>query len=232
MSTGRCIARIAARWMKGYPLRMPAFRYLFAVDPSLTCSGWVLFRVADGEIASVGKIKSAPASVPLAERLRAIQDSISTIFAKIGLGENDLLVCEAATTMKDPHNALKVEQVRTIFESVARARLVRVPGRINPRSVQQEVMGLSGKQVPRAEVKSTAVKTAEFLYSSALRRLGLADGGEPLSKHQDIVDAMLVGRLALIRIQAARDGALSIESMFQSLDRGRGRSWRVKACGL
>jgi hypothetical protein len=67
------------------------------------------------------------------------------------------MVCEAATTVRDPHNALKVETVRAMFESVARGRLVGVPGRINPRSVQFEVMGLSGKQLPRAEVKDMAI---------------------------------------------------------------------------
>ena len=210
---------------------MHQFRYLLAVDPSLTCSGWALFRVGDGEVTSVGKIKGAPPSVPLTERLRAIQSTIETIFLKTGLGSQDLLVCEAPTTVKDPHNALKVEQVRTIFESVARARSVTVPGRINPRSVQQEVMGLYGKQLRRAEVKATAVKTAEYLYSPALRRLGLMQEGIPLSRHQDIVDALLIGRLALIRLQAAHVGEQRLESMFQANERGRGRSWRVKSCG-
>ncbi len=209
---------------------MNEYRYLLAVDPSLTCSGWVLFRVGDGEITSVGKIKSAPPSVPMAERLRGVQSNVETVLERLNLGSDDVLVCEAPTTMKDPHNALKVEQVRTIFESVARARRVTVPGRVATRSVHFEIMGLVGKQLPRDEVKASAVRTAEYLYAEPLKRLGLLRADVPLKKHQDIVDALLIGRLALSRIQAARDALVPLESMFQGQARTNRASWRVRGC--
>jgi Holliday junction resolvasome RuvABC endonuclease subunit len=129
---------------------MALYRSLLAVDPSLTCSGWALFSIPNGSIVSVGKVRSDPPSVPMADRLRSLQDRVEGLLGHLNLGADDLLVCEAATTVKDPHNALKVETVRAMFEAVARARAVGVPGRVNPRSVQFEVMGLRGKQLPRA----------------------------------------------------------------------------------
>jgi Holliday junction resolvasome RuvABC endonuclease subunit len=209
---------------------MNEYRNLLAVDPSLTCSGWVLFRVRDGAVTSAGKIKSAPSRVQLAERLRGVQANIEAVLQRLNLGSGDVLVCEAPTTMKDPLNALKVEQVRSIFESVARTRQVTVPGRVASRSVQFEVMGLVGKQLPRSEVKATALRTAEYLYSESLRRLGLLREDVPLKRHQDIVDALLIGRLALSRIHAAREATVSLESMFQTQTRTNRNSWRVKGC--
>lgn len=211
---------------------MSVYRYLLAVDPSLTCSGWALFVVKDGSIASVGKIKGAPASIPMAERLLAIQQSIEALFSKLGLGAPDILLCEAPTTIRDPHNAFKVEQVRSMFETLARRRSLSVPGRVNPRSVHYEIMGLHGKQLPRDQIKASAVKTVEYLYTSALTALGVMGNGVSLSKHQDIVDALLVGRLGLTRIQAAQDGKLSLEAMFQNTERRSRGSWRVKSCGI
>lgn len=209
---------------------MTSFRYLLAIDPSLTCSGWALFSVPHGSITAVGKVRSDPPSVPMGERLRTLQDRISALLEKLGVGSGDILVCEAATTVKDPHNALKVESVRSIFESLARGRGASVPGRVNPRSVHHEVIGLKGQQLPRVQVKALAVRTAELLYSADLVRLGLASA--QLSRHQDIVDALLVGRLALTRVHSALDGEMSLEAQFQVAKPQRRSSWRVRASGV
>jgi Holliday junction resolvasome RuvABC endonuclease subunit len=208
---------------------MNQYRSLLAVDPSLTCSGWALFTVRNGAVTAVGKIKSDPPAVPMSERLKSLQERIETVFSRLALGSDDILVCEAPTTVKDPHNALKVENVRSIFEAVARARAVTVPGRINPRSVHFEVMGLTGKQLPRQEVKAMALRTAEYLYQPELTKLGFA--GEDLKGHQDIVDALLIGRLALTRVQSAHDGGFPLEAVFQGAVQQRRTSWRVKASG-
>ena len=210
---------------------MSVYRNLLAVDPSLTCSGWVLLGVEKGLVLSAGKIKGQAPSFPMAERLRVLQQDIEALFSDLRLSPLDVLVCEAATTVKDPHNALKVEQVRSMFESVARARGVVVPGRVNPRSVHYEIMGLRGKQMPRHEVKATARKTVAYLYGEELAKIGLAGNETELERHQDIVDALLIGRLALIRINSAREASLSIESLFQTNERARNRSWRMKSCG-
>jgi Holliday junction resolvasome RuvABC endonuclease subunit len=206
---------------------MSSYRSLLAVDPSLTCSGWALFSICDGKIRSVGKVRSDPPSLSMGARLRTLQERIELVLEKIGLSAGDLLVCEAATTVKDPHNALKVENVRSIFETVARNRAVTVPGRINPRSVHYEVMGLKGKQLPRAEVKQAAVRTVEFLYSDQLIDLGI--GAEKLERHQDIVDAILIGRLALTRIQSATNASFPIEDLFAPRQGQKRSSWRVKS---
>jgi Holliday junction resolvasome RuvABC endonuclease subunit len=212
---------------------MISFRFLFAVDPSLTCSGWALFDIASGEVLSVGKIRGEGAHIPLSTRLLSFHRRIEDLFAQISLGSKDLVVCEAPTTMKDPHNAIKVEQVRGIFESSARGRGATVPGRINPRSVQFEVMGLAGKQARRDDVKAAAVKTAQFLYRDNLLKIGFDLESPAVSKHQDIVDAVLIGRLAVLRVQAAQQSGVSLEQLFQG-DRSSGsrRSWRVKSCAV
>jgi hypothetical protein len=166
----------------------------------------------------------------LSERLERLQARIESVFDKLGMGSKDVLVCEAPTTVKDPHNALKVEHVRSIFETVGRTRTMTVPGRINPRSVQFEVMGLHGRQLERRQVKSLAVRTVEYLYASELTKLGI--DVTDLKRHQDIVDAVLVGRLALTRIQSAHDGSISLAAVFGAATQQRRYSWRVKASGI
>jgi Holliday junction resolvasome RuvABC endonuclease subunit len=202
-----------------------------AIDPSLTCSGWALFSVTERSLVAVGKIKSDPPKVALSLRMQKLQERVGLVFEKIGLGAHDILVCEAPTTMKDPHNAIKVEQVRGLFESGARARGVMVPGRVNPRSVQYEIMGLKGKQAARAEVKRAAVRTALYLFAQRLEQLGLLPGEEELKRHQDIIDALLIGQLALIRVNSAREAGVTVESTFDTQAVQSRRSWRVRACG-
>jgi Holliday junction resolvasome RuvABC endonuclease subunit len=207
---------------------MSSFRRLLSVDPSLTCSGWALFSVPEGIIKAVGKIRAEKPPTPLALRLEKLQASIKRVIDALQLGPGDVLVCEAPTTMKDPHNAIKVEQVRGLFESLSRERGVTVPGRVNPRSVQYEVMGLRGKQLARPEVKAAAVRTVEFLYADQLSQLGLSG----LGKHQDIVDAVLIGRLALLQIEAARASQAPLETLFGGQEKQDRRSWRVKPCTI
>lgn len=211
---------------------MSTWRYLMAIDPSLTCSGWALLSIPQGEIVAVGKIKGAPPSIPMATRLERLQGTINKVITNLALGERDVLVCEAPTTMKDPHNAIKVEQVRGLFESTGRNRGVTVPGRVNPRSVQFEVMGLKGKQMVRTEVKAAAVRTVQYLYAPALQRLGIEASDEALKKHQDIVDAMLIGRFAVLQIQGALSSRQPLESVFDTQVKQQRSSWRVRSCAV
>ncbi len=190
------------------------FRYLLAVDPSLTCSGWALLSIKTGEILGVGKIRSLPPCHHLSERLLDLQSKIHTIFAELKLGPSDLMICEAPTTMRDPRAALKVEQVRCIFEAVARQSGLKVPGRLNPRSVQYEVMGLKGKQLKRCLIKETARRIAVFIYNKDLVRLGFPSDCNSLKKNQDIVDALLIGHLAVQRVKSARVSGQKIENFF------------------
>lgn len=178
-------------------------KYLCAVDPSLTCSGWAIFDLKTEKLKAVGKVRSLSAKYSLSDRLLDVQAKIQEVFKACRLKKGDILVCEAPTAMRDPRAAFRVEQVRGIFEAVARQRFVLVPGRINPRSVQREVMGLKGKQLQRERVKETALYVAHALYEDSLKQLGFPATIKLLKKHQDIVDAILVGRLALVRIKAA-----------------------------
>lgn len=204
---------------------------LIAIDPSLTCSGWALFRMGDGVLVGVGKIKSRPPKIALAERLVDLQHKVQGLLESLEVGANDVLVTEAPTTMRDPRAAFLVEQVRCIFEILARTRAVRVPGRINPRSVHHEIMGLRGKQLPRDIIKDTAVETVRHLYSQALVDLGFPVKREELSRHQDVVDAILVGAVALSWIRSASGAKVDMELVFRpSRTRLTSKSYRGIAC--
>lgn len=188
---------------------------LIAVDPSLTCSGWALFHVSTGNLLAIGKIRAPSSATPLPLRLTMLQRQVDELMGVLKLGGDDVLVCEAQTTMKDPRAAFAVEQVRCIFESLGRARSVRVPGRVNPRSVQSEIMGLKGKQLARPIVKETAVIVAKALYEQALLSLGFDVEHSALKRNQDIVDALLVGTLALSKIRTSRvESSVVLEELF------------------
>lgn len=196
---------------------------LISIDPSLTCSGWALFSVSDNYLLGVGKLRAGSASQTLAHRLRVFQAEADSIFENIQLNENDVLICEAATTMLDPSAAMKVEQIRGIFETLARSRNVLVPGRIHPRSVQYELLGMKGEQLERTQVKFAAVNVALHLYKGDFLRLGLIDNKSDhvgqLSKHQDIVDAVLIGDLALRKIKAAGEASMALDALFEEKKR-------------
>lgn len=168
----------------------------------------------------------------MATRLERLQGSIKKVISDLTLGGADVLVCEAPTTMKDPLNAIKVEQVRGLFESSGRNLGVTVPGRVNPRSVQYEVMGLKGKQLGRTEVKAAAVRTVQYLYAPTLEGFGIKATDEELKRHQDIVDAILIGRFAVLKIQGALESRQSLESVFDTQTKQQRSSWRVRSCAV
>ncbi len=194
---------------------------ILGIDPSLTCSGWALFSVERDAILAVGKLRSQKPSVALPDRLRHLQGSIDNLFADIELNDRDVVVCEAPTTMRDPRAAFKVEQVRGMFETLARQRGAHVPGRINPRSVQREVMGLTGHQVKRDQVKSIAAQVVRSLYEKSLVGLGFPLEIPELRRHQDVVDAILVASLARQRVCSAREAGIELSSLFESKTRRR-----------
>jgi Holliday junction resolvasome RuvABC endonuclease subunit len=198
-------------------------RYLMSIDPSLTCSGWALFDVHSAKILGVGKIRSLSAKVPLSERLLDLQAKIVHVLNATKIGKDDVLICEAPTTMRDPNAAIKVEQVRGLFEVAARDRSVTVPGRINPRSVQYEVMGLRGKQLERSTVKDTAAYVVSKLHGKRLLELGISPEIESLKRNQDIVDAILVGATALNWISAAANSERSLYEYFHVPNQARHR---------
>lgn len=194
---------------------------LLAVDPSLTCSGWALFSISTGDLLSVGKIRSLKPSFAMGERLLDIQIKVQSVLKDLRISARDVVVCEAQTTLLDPKGAFKVEQVRGIFESLARNAGAKVPGRINPRSVQREVMGLKGRQIARASVKKIALDIAHALYGKYLDNIGMSR--HDLTSNQDIVDAVLVGRLGLVRIQSAEAAGMSLDDFFAIKKVSRGK---------
>ena len=199
---------------------------LLAVDPSLVCSGWALFAVTSGKLLGVGKVRSLGTSFPMARRLEDLQLKITNLLDGLSLRANDVLVCEAQTTMRDPKAALKVEQVRGLFEVSARSLGAAVPGRINPRTVQFEVMGLHGRQLTRPVVTATAVEVVRRTFSAELTAIGFGDQLAVLQRHQDIVDALLIGRLALSRLQHARVASVPMAALFDNeLSERQRRRW-------
>lgn len=184
---------------------------LLAIDPSLTCSGWSLFDISKGKIRSVGLIRSKGTQYSLPERLRDFHCQVKALFGSLKITYGDLLVCEAPTTVVDPKAAFKVEQIRGIFENTARDFNALVPGRLNPRTVQREVLGLAGKQLDRKAVKALARKTVEYLYGKTLTRFGIDPNA---IKYQDIIDSILIGHVALSKLEASKRAAVSFEEMF------------------
>jgi len=193
---------------------------LIAIDPSLTCSGWALFSLDKGELLGVGKVRSLSPKLHLAERLNHLQQRIEGIVDSLQLSSNDVLVCEAPTSMLDPKAAFKVEQVRSIFETVARSRSIDVPGRINPRTVQRDVMGLASSQQKRVEVKRTARAVVKNLFNNHLERLGFNTDEKNLSRNQDIVDAILIGYFGVSRLRQSIQAGVAPAVLFAE---GQGR---------
>ncbi len=194
---------------------------MLAVDPSLTSSGWALFEGA--KLIGVGHIKTKVG--PIAPRLESIQSSVTELLTKCGLNADSVVVCEDATTMVDPSSALKLEQVRGIFECCARALGATVPGRINPRSVQSALLGMRGSQVKREAVKAAAVEVVRYHYSAMLQQLNFPTSIAHLTKHQDICDAVLVGHMALLRMEEARRLTVPLWEVFE-IRRRRARGWK------
>ncbi len=205
---------------------------VIAIDPSLTCSGWALFDLASGGVVGVGEVRSLPPTEALSNRLADLQERIFKLIKRLGLAAGDFLVCEGPTTMRDPAAAIKVEQVRGIFEAVARFGGLLVPGRINPKSVHGEILGFNGRQRTRAVVKKAALDVALQLYGLELQRLGLVDG-RGVVKSQDVVDAILVGTVAVERFKRSESSGICLTEVLRSSYEGRRRarqqkSWRVE----
>ena len=194
---------------------MKVYKRLLAIDPSLTCSGWALFDLSSKEIQSVGNIKSKKDG-SLSERLLDFQKKVSLLFNSLHVTDNDVLICEEATTMIDPRAALVVEQVRCIFEVLARNLNACVPGRINPRTVQYEIMGLKGTQIDREHVKKIARDTVLSLYNDMLLKIGFFKTDILKKSNQDIIDAVLIGALGVSRVGYAMNSNLSLDGVFSS----------------
>ncbi len=192
---------------------------LLAVDPSLTCSGWALFVVEGERLAAVGKIRSLPPGIPMARRLKDLQEKVASCLEELCLGAGDFLICEAPTTMRDPRAALLVEQVRCVFETLGRSRSIEVPGRVNPRTVHREIMGLKGKQLPRVAVKGIAAHMVNSLYRTELKKMGFPLDVHALKKHQDVFDAILLGNVALTRLRSARGAGMGADEVFEAFVR-------------
>lgn len=190
-------------------------RKLLAVDPSLTCSGWALFEVDSGSLVAFGGLRTLPPTTPLAERLLFLQSKVTGLFDSLNLpGRGDMLICEGPTTMRDPKAAFKVEQVRGIFETVARERGILVPGRLNPRTVHRELLAMKGRQMSRAIVKEQAIRVAISLYGESFRAAGVDPTEQSLARHQDVVDAVLLGTVGVERVRSACRAGVGLAQMF------------------
>ena len=201
---------------------MKVFKRLLAIDPSLTCSGWALFDIKTKKLLSVGNVKSKKEG-SLSERLLDFQKKIVMLFEALMLNDHDVLICEEATTMIDPRATLVVEQVRCIFEVLARNLNVCVPGRINPRTVQYEIMGLKGVQIDREHVKKIARETVDAIYADMLSQIGFVKKDILKKSNQDIIDAILIGTLGLSRVLSIHNTRLNLDEVFTS-------NYRRKRC--
>ena len=193
-------------------------RYLLAVDPSLTCSGWALFNIQTSQPLATGNILPLPATFSLERRINSLQEEVKRIFVAMRLGRNDFLVCEGpAPLVLNPNSALKVERVRGVFEAMAREAGLNVVGRLNPRTIQVELLGFKGKQIERKEVKKIARQVAQNLFAAYLESKAKIS--------QDEIDALLIGALASSKIKIALNSKLAPDSVFAPKSR-RSSRWK------
>ncbi len=197
----------------------------------------MLFDVRTAKPLGGGVLAPPGSATPLGERLGWLQVEVGQLFLTTGLGAQDVLVCEGpAPLVLNPQSALKVEHVRGIFEVLARERGVLVPGRINPRTVQAELLGMRGKQLPREQVKEWAREVAQRLFGEDIP-VGESGRGRGGKLSQDVVDALLIGALAVSRLGLAIQVGIPLEDAFGSANKrsakrlpraGRGVRWSSK----
>ena len=195
---------------------------LIAIDPSLTQSGWSLFSVEKEVPLAYGVIRPEPEKGHLGTRLLSLQTQIKKLFLEQSLKSGDILVCEGpAPITLNPSSSIKVEQVRGIFETLARDMGLLVPGRVNPRTVQTELLGLHGKQRKREEVKEVARRVVKSL-------IGICPDKE--SMEQDIVDSILIGVISISRVKRANMSGMELVEIFS--ERGMSSSRNGQGRGL
>ena len=195
--------------------------YLFALDPSLTSSGWALFCLKTLEPKKTGILKALSTEFSLEQRLSDLQRQVRALYKDLELSKNDYFICEGpAPLVLNPNSSMKVERVRGIFETLARESNIKMLGRINPRTVQSELMGLKGKQLERKEVKRIARDLANKMFSSYFVEN---------KSNQDIVDAVLIGALVSSKLKMAKDTKVDLEVMFAPKKGGtkrRSKRWK------
>lgn len=196
---------------------------LIAIDPSLTQSGWSIFYLDQEAPVAYGVIRPDPEKGHLGTRLLSLQNQIKQLFSEQLLNLGDILVCEGpAPITLNPSSSIKVEQVRSIFEAIGRDMGLQVPGRINPRTVQSELLGMKGKQRKREEVKEVARKVVKSI-------IGICPDEENME--QDIVDSILIGVISISRVKRANMSGMELVEIFSekglsSGGRGHGRGLR------
>jgi len=178
---------------------------LLAVDASLRSTGWAVFSLKTELPISFGLLTLPTAQTPLAKRLDFLQQKISLLFGELKLSADDYLVCEGpAPLVLNPQSAIKVEHVRSMFETLARANGLIVPGRLNPRTIQSELLGMRGRQAARTTVKDWARETAQRLFAKEIKAIPIQGVSNRLKVFpQDVIDALLIGSLATSRIKNA-----------------------------
>lgn len=190
--------------------------YLIAIDPSLTCSGWALFSLKANKPVAAGIIEPPGADYALESRLQTLQNTVKETFEMFNLSDKDYLLCEGpAHLVLNPDSALKVERVRSIFETMARTHGLQVPGRLNPRTVQTELLGFKGPQVARVHVKEAAREVVSRLFSKELKEVTFFGCDKKKQIPQDIVDALLIGSLACSRVNSSLKQKINVQEMFQ-----------------
>jgi hypothetical protein len=85
---------------------------------------------------------------------------------------------------------------------------------------------MRGSQVKREAVKAAAVEVVRYHYGTMLEKLNFPAAIPHLTKHQDICDAVLVGHMALLRIQEARRLSVPLWEVFE-IKRRRAKGWKV-----
>ena len=95
---------------------------ILGLDPSLSCTGWGIVRVAGSRLAHVanGQVATDP-KAPIAERLHHLHDAV---FAVIAAHQPDRAAVEEVFLNKNPQSTLKLAQARgAVLAACGRAGL-------------------------------------------------------------------------------------------------------------
>ncbi len=159
---------------------------VFAVDPSINKMGWAVLNSRE-EIINAG-ILNYTGRGSVNARIKMIIHEIHKLLVANEIKNSDYFVVEACAQIVNPRSFLILERVRSAIETVAIIHGVKVPGRVNPRSIHVRMLGLE-KPEKRSKIKQI---TRQFVSSNYLDffRVNNIDVDR---KNQDIFDAILIG---------------------------------------
>ncbi|MCS6961758.1 MAG: crossover junction endodeoxyribonuclease RuvC [Deltaproteobacteria bacterium] len=159
---------------------------VLAVDPSSSSLGWAIIDTR--EIPLDAGVFYYNTDISISNRVKHIVNEIKHIIDCYNLKRGDYFVVESSAGCINPRTFLILERIRGAGEAVALLNGLTVLGRINPRSIHVNLLGIK-KSLARVFVKSAIRSYVEKQFSAFLKSAEI----EVIPKNQDVFDALLLG---------------------------------------